>query len=159
MLQSASRGGGVCSRGGICSPGGCLPGLGGGVSAPRGVCLPVLGGSACLVRGQSGSRGVCLPWGVGGWCIPAGTEADTLFTSVCQEFCPQGGRVSASVPPPPRTRQTPPDQADSPGPGRPPPRETDPRIRSTSGRYASYWNAFLLRIFVILRNMISAQNS
>ena len=30
------------------------------------------------------------------------------------------------------------------GPGRPPPREADSRIRSTSGRYASYWNAFLL---------------
>ena len=61
---------------------------------------------------------------------------------------------------PPRTRQTPPDQADTPqdqadtppgpgrhppGPGRhpPSPREADSSIRSTSGRYASYWNAFL----------------
>ena len=35
------------------------------------------------------------------------------------------------------------DQADPPGPGRPPP-EADSSIRSTSGRYASYWNAFLL---------------
>ena len=39
---------------------------------------------------------------------------------------------------PTRTRQTPP----LPGPGRPP-READSSIRSTSGRYASYWNAFL----------------
>ena len=31
-----------------------------------------------------------------------------------------------------------------PRPGRPPPREADSSIRSTSGRYASYWNAFLL---------------
>ena len=45
----------------------------------------------------------------------------------------------------PRTRQTP------PGPGRHPPQdqadppwEADSSIRSTSGRYASYWNAFLL---------------
>ena len=37
---------------------------------------------------------------------------------------------------PPQTRQTPPDLAD-------PPREADSSIRSTSGRYASYWNAFL----------------
>ena len=38
----------------------------------------------------------------------------------------------------PPTRQTPPeDQAD------PPPREADASIRSMSGRYASYWNAFL----------------
>ena len=50
---------------------------------------------------------------------------------------------------PPRTKQTPPDQADTPprqtpppGPSRPP-READSSIRSTSGRYASYWNAFL----------------
>ena len=48
---------------------------------------------------------------------------------------------------PPQTRQTP-----SPGTGRPPPdqadppREADSSIRSTSGRYASYWNAFLLSL-------------
>ena len=119
--------------------------------------------------------------------LPAATKLGqgNIFTSVCQEFCPKGGRVSASVhagiytpqtrqtpprpgrhptPPgpgrhprtrqtPPRTRQTtpprpgrqpPPDQADPPGPGRPPPPpEADSRIRSTSGRYTSYWNAFL----------------
>ena len=40
---------------------------------------------------------------------------------------------------PPGTWQTP------PGPGRPP-READSSIRSTSGRYASYWNAFLLLV-------------
>ena len=28
----------------------------------------------------------------------------------------------------------------------PPPREADCSIRSTSGRYASYWNAFLLQV-------------
>ena len=40
---------------------------------------------------------------------------------------------------PPRTRQTPPrDQADTPP-------EADCSIRSTSSRYASYWNAFLLK--------------
>ena len=71
---------------------------------------------------------------------------------------------------PPRTRQTPPpdqadppgadtppgpgrppslDQAESPGsrhppgPGRQPPWEQDCSIRSMSGRYAYYWNAFL----------------
>ena len=81
------------------------------------------------------------------------------------------GGVSREKPPgqgDPKTRQTPPgretppdqgdppDQADPPeqgrppgrenppGPCRPPPPEADSRIRSTSGRYASYWNAFLL---------------
>ena len=46
---------------------------------------------------------------------------------------------------PPRTRQTPPPtrQTTPPRPGRPP-REEDCSIRSMSGRYASYWNAFLL---------------
>ena len=64
---------------------------------------------------------------------------------------------------PPRPGRHPPDQADPPGSGRPPPgpgrhpprirqtpldqvdppREADSSIRSTSGRYASYWNAFL----------------
>ena len=39
----------------------------------------------------------------------------------------------------------PPPQADTPpGPGTPPPKEADASIRSMSGRYASYWNAFLL---------------
>ena len=111
-----------------------------------------------------------------------------IFTSVCQEFCPQGGgRVSASVhagvhhpnppqgadppdppgsrhppgpgtppeqtppePGTPRTRQPLPPGADTPSSGSrhppgpcTPPRTADCSIRSTSGRYASYWNAFL----------------
>ena len=91
-----------------------------------------------------------------------------IFTSMCEEFCPHGGRVSASVhagihtPTPweqtPPRQQTPPweqtpqeqtpppplDLADPPGPGNTP-READSSIRSTSGRYASYWNAFLCK--------------
>ena len=61
---------------------------------------------------------------------------------------------------PPGTRQIPPhrenpprDQADTPPAGRTPPpdqgdlpREEDCSIRSMSGRYASYWNAFLSAI-------------
>ena len=53
----------------------------------------------------------------------------------CRENPPGPGR------PPPRTRQTaPPDQAD------PLPREEDCSIWSMSGRYASYWNAFLFTL-------------
>ena len=62
----------------------------------------------------------------------------------------RAGRTPGTRPPPgpgrhqtrdqadtPRTRQTsPPDQADIPP-------EADTSIRSTTGRYASYWNAFL----------------
>ena len=50
-----------------------------------------------------------------------------IFSSVCQEFCSQGGGGSASVhagiPPPPRSR-LPPDQA-------PPPEQTPPGSRHT----------------------------
>ena len=54
--------------------------------------------------------------------------------------------------PPPTCRETPRDQGEPPGTketppaGRTPPplREEDCSIRSMSGRYVSYWNAFLL---------------
>ena len=47
---------------------------------------------------------------------------------------------------PPGPRRTPQDQAPAPGRENPPTREEDCIIRSMSGRYASYWNAFLLEI-------------
>ena len=66
---------------------------------------------------------------------------------------------------PPDQAGTPPDQAGTPpGPGRnppgtrPPPGTADSGIRSTFGRYASYWNAFLFiklfELFDILRNTV-----
>ena len=129
--------------------------------------------------------------------LPAATKLGqgNIFTSVCQEFCPQGegggclpqcmlgytppgpgtppwSRPPKAEPPrpgtppgadtpppdqahhPPRTRHTTPPTrhtptgADNPQtrhtpPWSRPPREADCSIRSTSGRYASYWNAFL----------------
>ena len=48
----------------------------------------------------------------------------------------------------PPTRQVPPPGPDTPPPdqaGTPPPGTADSGIRSTFGRYASYWNAFLFR--------------
>ena len=91
-----------------------------------------------------------------------------MFLQVC--VCPLGGggclpqcMLGCQTPPgpgrhPPGPGRHPPDQADPPGPGTHPPgtRHTHPQIRqtpspgskssiqSTSGRYASYWNAFLL---------------
>ena len=92
-----------------------------------------------------------------------------IFSSMCQEFCSQGGSASvhAGIPPSPPPPH-PPDQAplgaDPPGPGTVPGPDTPPgpgttapqtrhptpprssacwEIRSTSGRYASYWNAIL----------------
>ena len=101
--------------------------------------------------------------------LPAATKLGqgNIFTSVYQEFCPQGGSASVHAgihhPPPTRTRHTPlgvdpPDQAHHPPPeeqtppipatppGADTPPEADCSMRSTSGRYASYWNAFLYLI-------------
>ena len=65
---------------------------------------------------------------------------------------PGPGRPSPGPDRPPGRENPPRDQADPPGPGRPPwqgeppspPPEEDCSIQSMSGRYASYWNAFLL---------------
>ena len=49
-------------------------------------------------------------------------------------------------PPPPGTRQTPPRTRQTLSP-----READSSIRSTNGRYASYWNAFLYQYIFITK--------
>ena len=81
-------------------------------------------------------------------------------TPQTKENPPGPGRTPWTKENPPGPRRPPPDQGESPGtkenplPGtrqtppprtreNPPPREEDCSIRSTSGRYASYWNAFL----------------
>ena len=81
--------------------------------------------------------------------------AKVMFLQVC--VCPQGGgclpqcMLGCQTPPwdqadTPQDQEDPPwDQADPLRPGRPP-READSSIRSTSGRYASYWNAFLFAV-------------
>ena len=70
-----------------------------------------------------------------------------VFTHVCDSV---HGGVLRAAPLPPGTRQNPPprDQAETPPPDQadPPPQEEDCSIRSMSGRYASYWNAFLLNL-------------
>ena len=62
-----------------------------------------------------------------GWRTPPGLGRPPLDGEP-----PLGWRTPPRMENPPGTRQT------------PPLRETDSSIRSTSGRYASYWNAFLL---------------
>ena len=84
----------------------------------------------------------------------------------CLSFCSQGGSTWAGTHPrsryTPRTRYTPdqvhpptrytpwtrytPQTRYTPGPGTPPGSSACWEIRSTSGRYASYWNAFLFHI-------------
>ena len=96
-----------------------------------------------------------------------------VFTSVCLSTGGVSASVHAGIPPrtrhPPGSRHpprpgnptsppdqapprpgTPPDQETPPSPPdqAPPPPEADCSIRLTSGRYASYWNAFLLTIYM-----------
>ena len=110
--------------------------------------------------------GVCLSTGGEGVCLSACWDAIPPRT---RETPPGPGRPPWDQADPPRDQVDPPrpgrppwDQADPPGTrqaplgsGRPPrtrqtpqpphpPREADSSIWSTSGRYASYWNAFLL---------------
>ena len=99
--------------------------------------------------------------------LPAETKFwPRLYFYTCLSFCSQGGRggeyLTRYTPPdqvhppgpgtPPGTRYTPRDQIHPPGPGTPPRDQVPPHppppaansgIRSTIGRYASYWNAFL----------------
>ena len=66
------------------------------------------------------------------------------YIYTCLSFCSQGVCLSACWDTTPRTRHPP--GADPPGPGTPPPPSMACcEIRSTSGRYASYWNAILLK--------------
>ena len=52
---------------------------------------------------------------------------------------------------PPRTRYSPRDQVHPPGPGTPPWDQVHPpRYGHSCGRYASYWNAFLLLLFLFV---------
>ena len=103
--------------------------------------------------------------------LPAATKLGQgdIFTSVCQEFCPWGICLCACwhIPlpapdpldqtSPPQTRPSPWDQTPQPDqtpptrqpPGPDPPPEADCSIRSTSGWYASYWNAFLYLLFLV----------
>ena len=85
------------------------------------------------------------------YLLPAATKLGqgNIFTGVC--LSTGGVCLSACWDIPPGSRH-PPDQtppgADTPS-EQTPPQEADSSIRSTSGRYASYWNAFLL-VFVFL---------
>ena len=79
-----------------------------------------------------------------GMCLSTG---GVVCLSACWDIPPPPG---PDTPPrsrhPPWEQTPPPPRADTPRP----PREADSSIRSTSGRYASYWNAFLLQVSLVL---------
>ena len=81
--------------------------------------------------------------------------AKVIFSQVCVKNSvhkggyltrhpPRPGRYPPGTRHPPRPGRYPPNQA-----GTPPPGTADSGIRSTFGRYACYWNAFLFNIQVI----------
>ena len=113
-----------------------------------------------LVRGMGTGRLVCTQITL----LPSATKLrqGNVFTGVCQSFCSQRGRRCLADTPPGQT--TP--------PGRPPrqatPGKTPPPVHAgihsnaqcmlgyaptpgghCSGRYASYWNAFLCSIVIV----------
>ena len=64
---------------------------------------------------------------------------------------PPGKENPPSMETPPGKENPPPGQGEPPQQGDPPGKETPPpSIRSMSGRYASYWNAFLSYVFSYL---------
>ena len=73
-----------------------------------------------------------------------------VFTRVCDSVHRGGGLPQCNL-----GYHHPPGSMHPPGKHPPPeactPREADSGIRSMSGRYASYWNAFLLAITLILK--------
>ena len=96
------------------------------------------------------------------WAKVMFLQVSVILGGVCLSAC--WDTTTPPGPDPPSTEQTPPEQtapqdqtpprADTPleqTPPRadtPPPRQADSGIQSTSGRYASYWNAFLLNLKV-----------
>ena len=68
-----------------------------------------------------------------------------IFIGMCQEFCSQGGLPQCMLGCHPPREQTPPQEQTPPSGAEPPVGERE--IRSTRGRYASYWNASLLFVF------------
>ena len=87
--------------------------------------------------------------------LPAATKLGqgNVFTGVCDSVNRGGGLPQCMLGyhhhplrTPPPGADTPPEQIplrNRPPQSRHPPREADSGIRSTSGQYASYWNAFL----------------
>ena len=101
-----------------------------------------------------------------------------IFSSGCQEFCSWGGLPQCMLGYDTPQKQTP--QKQTPPRSRPPPWKQSPRkqtppeaepleadtplrsayweIRSTSGRYAFYWNAILLKMYLYWYNLLHHWN-
>ena len=111
-------------------------------------CIPVGCGMCrgCWILNHTFGGFRKCPWFVslGNYRPQRSCGQGNIFTPVCHSVHGGGGGVDGipqgtePVPPGPDT-PPPPDQAHPPSP-----READSGIRSTSGRYASYWNTFLL---------------
>ena len=112
-----------------------------GADTPLG---PGISPAQCMLGDMGNKRVVCILLGcnlVELYFLPSKTKLwkGYVFTSMCPEFCPRGVYTSAHTPTlgrhPPRQTH-PPGQTPSPSDGH------------WSGRYASYWNAFLFNILL-----------
>ena len=95
--------------------------------------------------------------------LAPGTPRDQALpradTTPPQHQAPPGpGTPQSRHPPPPSTRH-PQDQANPSGTRQTPLHSAYWKIRSTSGRYASHWNAILLRLIANMKLLISYTNS
>ena len=100
-------------------------------------CGKVMFSQTCVKNSVHGEGG-CLPKGMLGYTHPPRADTPSRQTPLGQT---------------PPSRWTPPL---SRPPGRHPPALWDARIRSTSGRYASYWNAFLF--YILLHLLLNLYN-
>ena len=99
------------------------------------------------------------------YSLPAATKLGqgNVFTGACHSVHGGGAAsVHAGIPPPPPPREQTPPRADPPPgadtpPEQTPPREADASIRSMSGRYASYWNAFSFLIQSLLECWVGGE--
>ena len=115
----------------------------------------VIFSQACVC--PQGGRGVCLS---ACWDTPPprsrpppGPDTPSPRTRhPPREHTPPRPGTDPQTPPPPTRHPSPPTRHTSP-----PPREADCSIRLTSGRYASYWNAFLFTLFSV-RQLVHAED-
>ena len=119
------------------------------------VCHSVHRGWVGVSASVHAPLGADTPWSPWEQTLPPGADTPPEQTPPQEQTPPWSRHLQSRHPPgadtpmgadPPRA-DTPWEQT-PPGSRHPPPREADSGIRSMSGRYVSYWNAFLYIFFI-----------